>query len=158
MIAWCWSMIGGCWSMVAWLRSMVTWSWSMVTRFMVGRWLCACAKFLPHSFWHLRDYLAWDLDALLNGDCLADLLWDFLFHLTNCVNKGIMGGHCFTCMGSSVQTVLGNSLHSFLGTLIGTSWHFLSGTFLHFVRGTWRSTFLGTCLQISLGTLSHSWW
>ena len=92
MIAWCWSMIGGCWSMVAWLWSMVTWSWSMVAWFMVGRWLCACAEFLPHSFWHLRDYLAWDLNALLDGDCLADLLWDFLFHLTNCFNKGIMGG------------------------------------------------------------------
>ena len=48
----------------------------MVTRFMVGRWLCAFAEFLPHSFRHFRDYLAWDLDALLNGDCLADLLWD----------------------------------------------------------------------------------
>ena len=76
--------------MVAWLWSMVTWSWSMVAWFMVGRWLCACAKFLPHSFRHLRDYLAWDLDALLDGDCLTDFLWDFLFHLTNCVNKGIM--------------------------------------------------------------------
>ena len=28
----------------------------------------------------------------------------------------------------------------------------------YFVLGTWRSTFFGTCLQISFGTLSHSWW
>ena len=106
IITWRWSTISGGWCIVPWGRCSVAWwrfsiawrggiiacgrgtiAWLSAIACWWGRritsfvWLGTWTNFLFKSLWYFFIHLSWYLDAFLNRNCFANLLWNLLTYI-----------------------------------------------------------------------------